>query len=37
LNDNQDNSYIRNDAPPIRSQMVLYNYYRDKAINVEKS
>jgi polyphosphate kinase len=36
LNDNQDNSYIRNDAPPIRSQMVLYDYYRKKAMGEYK-
>jgi len=28
LNDIQDNQYIKNDAPLIHSQMVLYNYYK---------
>jgi polyphosphate kinase len=32
LNDIQDNQYIENTAPLVRSQMVLYEYYRNKAI-----
>lgn len=28
LNENQDNQYWVNNAPPVRSQMVLYDYYK---------
>ncbi len=28
LNDLQDNQYLRNEAPPVRSQMTLYQYYK---------
>lgn len=31
INDVQDNQYLRNDLPPIHSQMIVYNYYRDLA------
>ncbi|HOT14866.1 MAG TPA: polyphosphate kinase 1 [Bacteroidales bacterium] len=31
LNEAQDNQYVRNDAPPIRAQFVLYDYYKNKA------
>jgi polyphosphate kinase len=30
LNDIQDNQYLKNDAPKVHSQMVLYNYYKNK-------
>jgi len=29
INDVQDNNYVRNDAPPVHSQLVLYNYYKE--------
>ena len=32
LNENQDNKYLRNDTPPIHSQMVLYDFYKRKLI-----
>jgi polyphosphate kinase len=33
INDVQDNQYLRNDMPPIHSQMIIYKYYRDQAMN----
>jgi len=30
INDIQDNQYLINDAPPVYSQMVLYEYYKNK-------
>ena len=33
INDVQDNQYLRNDMPPIQSQMIIYKYYRDQAMN----
>ncbi len=29
INETQDNQYVKNDAPEVQSQMVLYNYYRE--------
>jgi polyphosphate kinase len=29
INQMQDNQYLKNDAPPIHSQVVLYNYYKE--------
>jgi polyphosphate kinase len=37
LNENQDNNYLRNDAPPIHSQMVLYDYYKSKLLESNRS
>jgi polyphosphate kinase len=36
LNENQNNQYIVNDAPPVRSQIVLYDYYKNKSLNPGK-
>jgi polyphosphate kinase len=33
INDVQDNQYLRNDMPPIHSQMIIHKYYRDQAMN----
>ncbi len=30
LNENQDNQYLINDAPPVHSQLVLYNYFNER-------
>ncbi len=37
LNENQDNKYLRNDAPSIHSQMVLYDFYKEKFIASNRS
>jgi polyphosphate kinase len=37
INEKQDNAYLRNDAPPIRSQIVLYEYHKEQSLkaNIE--
>jgi polyphosphate kinase len=37
LNENQDNKYLRNDAPAIHSQMVLYDFYKGKFFESNRS
>jgi len=37
LNENQDNNYLRNDAPAIHSQMVLYDFYKGKFFESNRS
>ena len=31
LNENQDNRYLKNNAPPLHSQIEIYNFYKNKA------
>lgn len=37
LNENQDNKYLKNDAPPIHSQIVLYDFYKMKFMDSNRT
>jgi polyphosphate kinase len=36
VNENQDNQYYTNDAPPVHSQHVIYNYYKQKFLEANQ-